>query len=226
MRQETLGIEAEASRLEAAWEEVADVPALAGRTQDAVTAAATELEVARQVCARVTAQHDHAREADARRAQLLAEREAAQTAARSAMQALADRSSGRACGSERLARRAAQRLAQVGPEQAASGGRAGAMQCLAGQRASGATRGSAPAAGRTPSGAARAERVRLARIQLADRKQARGQLRMLAQRVQGIERAGRRPRRRRHCRRFGLTAEVLCSGMPLQGRCQLHAGRP
>ncbi|WP_454709186.1 DNA repair protein [Delftia acidovorans] len=224
VRQDALGMEAEASRLAAAWEEVADAPALAGRAQDAVTAAGAELEVARQVCVQVTAQCDHAREADARRAQLLAEREAAQTVARSAMQELADRESGEGLRLERLARRIAQRQAQVGlSRQRLEGVQAQCSALLASEPLVWRAIRRLPLAEHLL--AQRAERVRLARIQLADWEQARGQLRMLAQRVQGIEReAGQAALQVQALRRrFGLTAEVPCSGMPLQGRCQLLA---
>lgn len=178
-------MEAEASRLAAAWEEVADAPVLAGQAQDAVTAAAAELEVARQVCAQVTAQRDQAREADARRAQLQAEREA-QTAARSAMQELADGESVEGLRLERLARRIAQRQAQVGlSRQRLEGVQAQCSAFLASEPLVRRAIRRLPLAEHLL--AKRAERVRLARIQLAD-EQARGQLRMLAQRVQGIER--------------------------------------
>lgn len=224
VRQETLGMDAEASRLEAAWEEIADAPALAGRAQDAVTAAAAQLEVARHACAKVTAQSDHTREADARRAQLLAEREAAQTAARSAMQELADRESGEGLRLERLTRRAAQRQAQAGlRRERLKGVQAQCNALLASEPLVRRAIRRLPLAEHLLT--QRAERVRLARIQLADREQGRGQLRMLAQRVQGIEReAGQAALQAQALRRrFGLTAEVPCSGMPLQGRCQLLA---
>ena len=224
LRQETAGMEAEAGRVEAAWADVAEAPAQAGQAHGAVMAAAAQLEVARQACAKVTAQRDHARETDARRAQLLAERAAAQTAARTVMQALADRETGEGQRLERLTRRAAQRLAQAGlRRERLEGVQAQCSALLANEPLVRRAIRRLPLAERLL--AQRGERVRLARIQLADWELARGQLRMLAQRVQGIEReAGQAALQAQALRRrFGLTAEVPCSGLPLQGRCQLLA---
>ena len=224
VRQETAGMEAEAGRLEAARAEVADAPAQAEHAQEAVTAAAAQLEIARQNRAQLTERRDHAREADVRRAQLLAEREAAQTATRTVMQELADREAGEGLRLERLNRRAAQRQAQAGQRrERLEGVQAQCNALLASEHLVRRAVRRLPLAERLL--AQRAERVRLVRLQVADWEQARGQLRMLAQRVQGIEReAGQAALQAQALRRrFGLTAEVPCSGMPLQGRCQLLA---
>ena len=224
LRQEAAAMESEAGRLARAQADVADAPARADRALAAVTAVALALEEARQAFVQVTVQREQARETDARRAQLRQEREAAQAVGRAAMQELADREQAERQRLDRFTRRAAQRRAQAGQRRERL--EEVQTQCRALLAREYLVRN---AIRRLPQAerllALRDERVHLGRDQVAEWEQAKGKLRVLAQRVQGIEReAGQAALHAQSLRRrLGLTAEVPCAGMPLQGACQLLA---
>ena len=142
---------------------------------------------ARQVYAQVTVQREQAREADARRAQLLQEREAVQAAGRTGMQELEDREKDELQRLDRLTRRAAQRQAQVGQRrERLEDAQARCRALLAREHLVRNALRRLPQAERLL--ALRAERARQGRDQVAEWEQAKGQLRALVQRVQGIER--------------------------------------
>lgn len=224
VRQEELGMEAEAGRLARAHADAADAPVRVEQAHAAVTQAASQLDAARQACARIVALRDRARETDARRAQLLAERLAAQAAGRAALQDLSDRERAERQRLERLTQRSAQRVAEAG--QRRERWLRVQTQCsdvLAREpQVRSASRRLALAQRLVD---LRSERVRQGREQAAAREQARATLRLMVQRVEGIEReAGQAALQAQAlARRCGLTAEVPCSGMALQGRCQLLA---
>lgn len=224
LRQEAAAMDSETGRLARAQSDAADAPARADQAQAAATAAALTLGEARQVYAQVTVQREQAREADARRAQLLQEREAVQAAGRTGMQELEDREKDELQRLDRLTRRAAQRQAQVGQRrERLEDAQARCRALLAREHLVRNALRRLPQAERLL--ALRAERARQGRDQVAEWEQAKGQLRALVQRVQGIEReAGQAALQAQSLRRrLGLAAEVPCAGMPLQGACQLLA---
>ena len=224
LRQEAAAMDSETGRLARAQSDAADAPARADQAQAAATAAAMTLGEARQVYAQVTVQREQAREADARRAQLLQEREAVQAAGRTGMQELEDREKDELQRLDRLTRRAAQRQAQVGQRrERLEDAQARCRALLAREHLVRNALRRLPQAERLL--ALRAERARQGRDQVAEWEQAKGQLRALVQRVQGIEReAGQAALQAQSLRRrLGLAAEVPCAGMPLQGACQLLA---
>lgn len=224
LRQETAAMDTEAERLARAQADAADAPARADRVQAAVAASALALEEARQTHAQVTAQREQARETDARRAQLLQERDSAQTADRAATQELVVREQAERQRLDRLTRRVAQRRAQAGQRrERLEDARAQCRALLAREHLVRNAMRRLPQVERLL--ALRDERVRHGRDQVAAWEQAKGQLRVLVQRVQGIEReAGQAALQAQSLRRrLGLTAEVPCAGMALQGACQLLA---
>ena len=224
LRQEAAAMDSETGRLARAQSDAADAPARADQAQAAATAAALTLGEARQVYAQVTVQREQAREADARRAQLLQEREAVQAAGRTGMQELEDREKDELQRLDRLTRRAAQRQAQVGQRrERLEDAQARCRALLVREHLVRNALRRLPQAERLL--ALRAERARQGRDQVAEWEQAKGQLRALVQRVQGIEReAGQAALQAQSLRRrLGLAAEVPCAGMPLQGACQLLA---
>lgn len=224
LRQETAAMDTEIERLARAQTDAADAPARADRAQAAVAAAASALEEARQTHAQVTAQREQARETDARRAQLLQERDAAQAADRAAMQELVVREQAESRRLDRLTRRMAQRKVQTGQRHdRLVEAQAQCRALLAREHLVRHAMRRLPQAERLL--ALRSERVRHGRDQVAAWEAAKGQLRVLVQRVQGIEReAGQAALRAQSLRRrLGLTAEVPCAGMALQSACQLLA---
>ncbi|WP_232504684.1 DNA repair protein [Acidovorax delafieldii] len=224
VRQEAAAMDSEAARLVQAQADVDDAPARADRAQAAVTAAALALERARQAYVQVTVQREQARETDARRAQLQQEREATQAADRAAMQELADREQAERQRLDRLTRRVAQRQAQAGQRrERLEDAQTQCRTLLAREHLVRNAVRRLPQAERLL--ALRDERACQGRDRVAEREQAQSQLRILKQRVQGIEReAGQAALQAQSLRRrFGLTAEVPCAGLPLQGACQLLA---
>ena len=178
-------MDSETGRLARAQSDAADAPARADQAQAAATAAALTLGEARQVYAQVTVQREQAREADARRAQLLQEREAVQAAGRTGMQELEDREKDELQRLDRLTRRAAQRQAQVGQRrERLEDAQARCRALLAREHLVRNALRRLPQAERLL--ALRAERARQGRDQVAEWEQAKGQLRALVQRVQGI----------------------------------------
>lgn len=224
LRQETAAMDTEIERLARAQTDAADAPARADRAQAAVAAAAVALEEARQTHAQVTAQREQARETDARRAQLLQERDAAQAADRAEMQELVVREQAERQRLDRLTRRVVQRRAQAGQRRdRLEEARAQCLALLAREHLVRHAIRRLPPAERLL--ALRDERVRHGRDQVAALEQAKGQLRVLVQRVQSIEReAGQAALQAQSLRRrLGLATEVPCAGMALQGTCQLLA---
>src|SRR3990167_9277242 len=224
LRQEASLLDAEGERLARARADAADAPARAARTQAAVAAAASALEEARQAHARAAAQREQAREADARRGQLLQEREAAQGAGRVVLQDLAGREQDARQRLDRLMRRVAQRGAQaLQRRERLENVRSRCHALLEREHLVHNALRRLPLVEQLLE--LRTERARHRRDQVAEWEQAKGQLRILVQRVQGIEReAGQAVLQAQALRRrLGLTAEVPCAGMPLQGACQLLA---
>ncbi|WP_038214763.1 DNA repair protein [Xenophilus azovorans] len=224
VRQEATAMEAEAERLTHAHVQVSDAPAHAERAGASEMDAASKLEQVRQACADLAAQRDRARETDARRAQLRVEREAAEADCRAAMRDLAAREQAEQQRQERLTQRVAQRDARA---------RQRRDQLIAVQTQCNAMLAGEPMVRRTVRRlslveqvlALRADDVRQGQERVAAWEGTQATLRLLAQRVQNIERqAGQAALQAQSlARRFGLAAEVPCSGMPLQGRCQLLA---
>lgn len=224
LRQEASALDAEGERLARARVDAADAPARAARTQAAAAAAASALEGARQAHARAAAQGEQAREADARRGQLLQEREAAQGAGRVVLQDLAGREQDARQRLDRLTRRVVQRRAQaLQRRERLENVRSRCHALLEQEHLVHNALRRLPLAEQLLE--LRTERARHRRDQVAEWEQAKDQLRILAQRVQGIEReAGQAVLQAQALRRrLGLTAEVPCAGMPLQGVCQLLA---
>lgn len=114
LRQEAAAMDSETGRLARAQSDAADAPATCRSGPGSRDSGSVDAGEARQVYAQVTVQREQAREADARRAQLLQEREAVQAAGRTGMQELEDREKDELQRLDRLTRRAAQRQAQVG----------------------------------------------------------------------------------------------------------------
>lgn len=162
--------------------------------------------------------------ARARRGQLLQEREAAQGAGRVVLQDLAGREQDARQRLDRLMRRVAQRGAQaLQRRERLENVRSRCHALLEREHLVHNALRRLPLAEQLLE--LRTERARHRRDQVAEWEQAKGQLRILVQRVQGIEReAGQAVLQAQALRRrLGLTAEVPCAGMPLQGACQLLA---
>ncbi|UEC01687.1 DNA repair protein [Burkholderia vietnamiensis] len=222
VRQELVQMDTEGDRLAREVQAGADAPARVEQTEAALRQAAATLEDARAACVRITAQRERCRADDARRAQLHAEREAVRTAARATSQELDTQERTERQRLDRLDQRIAQQKTQAGQRRERLQGIQG--QCLALLAREPAVQRAArrlPLAERLLG--LRTDRLAACRRDAAAWEQAQATLRLLAQRVQGIEReAGQAALQAQSlARRFGLTAEVPCSGTPLQGRCQL-----
>ncbi|PND33830.1 DNA repair protein [Achromobacter pulmonis] len=222
VRQEIAGMEAEGDRLARAVQAAADAPARIERADATLRQAAARLEGAREACVRAAAQRDRCRADDARRAQLHAEREAVRSAARAASQELDAQERVERQRLDRLGQRMAQQATQAAQRrQRLQGVQTQCLALLAREPAVQRAARRLPLAERLL--ALRADRLAACRQDAAAWEQVQGTLRLLAQRVQGIEReAGQAALQAQSlARRFGLAAEVPCSGTPLQGRCQL-----
>lgn len=221
-RQETAGMDAEHERLQRVRAAVADAPARAAQAQTTVQQAAAAAGAALQACARLVARREQCRADDARRAQLQAERAAAQAAAREASRSLDDRERAERQRLER-ARQRNQQLA----EQAAKRrvhlchARAECFELVAQETAVQHAVRRQALAERLLQG--REGQVLRCRDRAAASVQAQATLRLLSQRVQGIEReAGQAALQAKAlAQRFGLTGEVPCRGSDLQARCKL-----
>lgn len=222
VRQEVAGMDAESDRLTREVAATVEAPAFAKRAEAALRQAAAALNAARETCARTAARREQCRESDGRRAQLRAERDATQSAARIAMQELDAQERGERQRMDRLCQRVAQQAAK--DLQRRERQQDVETQCLAllahEPMVMRAVR-RLPLAERLLG--LRSERLATCRERAAAWERAQGTLRLLAQRVQGIEReAGQAALQAQSlARRFGLAAEVPCSGTALQGRCQL-----
>lgn len=202
----------------------ADAPARAQQAQFAASKAAERREELSQSCARLMAQRDQSRETDARRSQLQEERSAAQAADLAAIRDLGERERLDRQRLERLDQRCAQRAEQTRRRRERA--QAAQVQCVA-------LLSRAPLVERAVKRLPLAERVlpmragRLlqAREAVTAWESARSAMRLGEQRVEAIEReAGQAALRAQSLsRRFALTREVPCSGMALQGDCQLLA---
>lgn len=202
----------------------ADAPARAQQAQFAASKAAERREELSQSCARLMAQRDQSRETDARRSQLQEERSAAQAADLAAIRDLGERERLDRQRLERLDQRCAQRAEQTRRRRERA--EAAQVQCVA-------LLSRAPLVERAVKRLPLAERVlpmragRLlqAREAVTAWESARSAMRLGEQRVEAIEReAGQAALRAQSLsRRFALTREVPCSGMALQGDCQLLA---
>lgn len=201
-----------------------DAPARAQQAQLEATKAAERREALSQSCARLMAQRDQSRETDARRSQLQEERSAAQAADLAAVRDLGERERMDRQRLERLDQRCAQRAEQTRRRRERA--QAAKAQCVA-------LLARAPlverAVKRLPLAErvlpTRADRVLQAREAVTAWESARSAMRLGEQRVEAIEReAGQAALRAQSLsRRFALTREVPCSGMALQGACQLLA---
>jgi exonuclease SbcC len=123
---------------------------------------------------------------------------------------------------ERLDRRVAQRLAASKERRAATEARLCRGEALLADAANvRRAQGRLPLAQRMA--AARSARVEAARVQVEQTRRAGEALGLLRQRLAATEQAAGRAALRAEelKRRFALTGSVPCSGMPLQGRCQL-----
>lgn len=224
VRQEVAVMDADAERLGAGLAVAVDAPERAIRAQAALAKAASALDEARQAHAQVLAQREQARGTDARRAQLQSERQAAESAGRSALQDLSDRAEAEKQRLQRLGQRTRQREAQAAQRRERLA--AVQAQCNAVLAREPLVRCAArrlPLAERLL--VLRAERVEQERERAAQWEQAQSALRLAGQQVEGIEReAGQAALQAQAlARRFGLTAQVPCSGMAMQGTCRLLA---
>lgn len=201
-----------------------DAPARAQQAQFAASKAAERREELSQSCARLMAQRDQSRETDARRSQLQEERSAAQAADLAAVRDLGERERLDRQRLERLDQRCAQRAEQTRRRRERA--QAAQAQCIALlSRAPLVERAvkRLPLAERVLS--MRADHVHQAREAVTEWESARSAMRLGEQRVEAIEReAGQAALRAQSLsRRFALTREVPCSGLALQGECQLLA---
>ncbi|MCU7370004.1 DNA repair protein [Paucibacter sp. O1-1] len=224
VRQDVAVMDADADRLARELAEATDAPERSRRSQTALGKAASALDEARQAHARLLAQREQAGGADARRAQLQAERQSVESAGRLALQDLSDRADAEQQRLQRLVQRTRQREAQVAlrREQLASV-HAQCMALLAREPQVHSAARRLPMAERLL--VLRADRVEHGRERVAEWEQTQSALRLARQRVEGIEReAGQAALQAQAlARRFSLTARVPCSGMPMQGTCQLLA---
>ena len=222
VRQEIAGMDAEDERLARAVTIAAGSPAQVERAQAALRQAAAAVDAARDAVAAAAAQREQRRQSDARRAQLQAEREAVLAAAGAAARECDAQERAERERLERLTQQLARQATQAAQRRERLRGLQAQCQALLRQ---------APSVQRAERRLPQAQRVlRLRNDRLAacreraeQRTQALAAVRLLAQREQGIEReAGQAALQAEGlARRFGLTAEVPCSGTAMQGRCKL-----
>ena len=222
IRQEHAGLADEVARVEAARQRLEGAQSRTARAEGAKQAAQTDLDTALERHARLSAERDQARAIEARRGQLLAERQSEVEMAARVVRALQAQDLAESQRLERLAHRVAarQRQEQVRRQTLAQSHR----RCLD-------VLGEADEVDRAVRRLALAQRVQglrrtraqASREQVQRLTQCQGAVRLAEQKLAGIEReAGKAVLRTEElAHRFGLTGEVPCVGTDLQGRCKL-----
>ena len=222
LRQELAGLDAQAERLRVTRQGLDGVADRTRAAERAKLAAHAALENAQSRHARACVERDQARAIEVRRAELMAERQSMLDSVSQAQRVLE--------AQEQVERQRLQRLEQrvAGRQRHERSQRESLGQALQRCLAVLAEAGAVERAQRRLTLAQRAQAQRGARTS-ACREQAhqltlsQGAVRLAEQRVAGIERdAGRAALKAEElARRFGLTAEVPCAGMDLQGQCKL-----
>jgi exonuclease SbcC len=224
LRQELAGLDAEGQRLEAARRKLDGAADRVSAAERAKTSAQTALEAAQVRHARAAVEREQSRSTDARRAQLMVERQSTVDTGVQALRAFDAQERAEHQRLERLDLRVAGRLQQA--RQRRRGLDQSRQRCLAVLAEAGAVRCAdrrLPLAQRVQT--QRSARTQACREQVHQLTQCQGAVRLAEQRIAGIEReAGRAVLKVEElARRFGLTAEVPCAGTDLQGRCKLLA---
>ena len=224
LRQELAAVDAEDQHLEAARRKLDGAGDRVSAADRAKRSTQSALEAAQTGHARVVVEREQSRATDARRAQLMAERQSNLAGAAQALSALDVQERAEHQRLERLDQRVANRLQQErSRRQALTQSR---QRCLAALAEAGAVRRAErrlPLAQRVQ--ALLGARTLACREQVHQLTQCQGAVRLAEQRAAAIERdAGRAALKAEElARRFGLTGEVPCAGTDLQGRCKLLA---
>ena len=222
IRQEQASLDEEAQRIEGERRRLDGAQARVAQSLSTRQAAHAEQESARTRHAQLIAEREQAQGVEARRRQLQGECQAVIQAGKEAIEALLAQDRGEQQRLERLEQRIAQRLGQErNRRQVLQNQRRQCLTLLAG--ASGVRRGERrlPLAERVAS--LRSAQVGTWREHVQRLTQCLAAERMAQQKLSGIEReAGQAVLKAEELgRRFGLTGEVPCAGIDLQGRCQL-----
>jgi exonuclease SbcC len=222
IRQEQVGLADEAARVEAARRRLDGADTRVARAEGAKQAAQTALDAALGGHARSSAEREQSCAVEARRAQLMAERQSELETNAQSLRALQAQDLAEGRRLERLQQRVAARQQQEqARRQTLAQSRCRCLDVL----------GEADAVGRAVRRLAQAQRVhvlRRARVQASCEQvqlltQCQGAVRLGEQKLAGLEREAGKAVLRTHelAHRFGLTAEVPCAGTDLQGRCKL-----
>jgi len=222
LRQEVAGLDEEAARIGGERNRLAREAGQVEQRAGALRAARVALETARNVQSTLAAQQAQARATDLRRAQWQTERRALAEAGEQAGAALTAQEVAERQRLERLQLRIGQRVAAANQRRQAL--QAQRQQCLKVlQTAGGVRRAKRRHALAERVATLRQARVGVCRQQVQEFSRCEAGVRLASQRLDGIEQeAGRAALRAEElARRFGLTGEVPCAGLPLQGRCKL-----
>jgi len=222
IRQEQSGLVDEIAAVEAAGQRLDGADSRVAGAEGAKRAAQAGLDEALERHARLSAEREQSRAIEARRAQLTTERQAELDTTGQSAGALQAQDLAEVQRLERLEQRIGARQQQEqARRQALMQSRRRCLEVL----------GAADAVGRSVRRLALAQRaheLRRARTQAGRQQvqlltQCQGAVRLAEQKLAGIERdAGKAVLRAQElAHRFGLTAEVPCSGSDLQGRCKL-----
>ena len=222
IRQEQMGLADEAARVEAARQRLDGADTRVAHAEGAKQAAQSALDAALERHARFTAGREQSRAIEARRAQLMTERQSEIETTAQSLGALRDHDLAETRRLERLQQRVAARQQQEqARRQTLAQSRRRCLDVL----------GEADAVARAVRRLVLAQRVRELRrahihasrehVQLLT--QCQGAVRLAEQKLAGVERDAGKAFMRTHelAHRFGLTAEVPCAGTDLQGRCKL-----
>jgi DNA repair protein SbcC/Rad50 len=222
MRQEQAALDEEARRIAGDGRRVDGAGDRISQALAARQTAQAALEAARNRHAQMLAEREQSRGIEARRGQLQAECEAVIQAGRQAIEALKAQDQGEQQRLERLQQRVAQRVAQEHKRRCVlQDQRRQCRAVLAREQAVQRAVARLPLAERVL--AARETQVGASREEVQQLTLCQGTLRMLEQKLSGIEReAGQAALKAEDlARRFGLTGEVPCAGTDLQGQCKL-----
>ena len=222
LRQEVAGLDEEATRIRGEQHHLVREAGQVEQRATALHAARAELDAARSVQSTLTAQQAQARATDLRRAQWQTDRRAIAEAGEQAAAALAGQDRAEQQRLERLQLRIGQRVTAASQRRQAL--QAQRQRCLKVLQAAGDVRRALRRHTLAEQAAClRQGRVDVCRQRVREFTECEAAVRLASQRLAGIEQeAGKAALRAEELgRRFGLTGEVPCAGLPLQGQCKL-----
>ena len=222
LRQEVAGLDEEAARIAGERNRLACEAGQVEQRAGTLQTARAALEAARNVQSTLAAQQVQARATDLRRAQWQTERRALVEAGEQAGAALTAQDGTERRRLERLQLRIGQRIAAAGQRRQAL--QTQRRQYLKVLQTGGAVRRARRRHALAERVAAlRQARAGMCRQRVQELSQCEAAARLASERLAGIEQeAGKAALRAQElARRFGLTGEVPCAGLPLQGQCKL-----